>query len=50
VDLRLPIRGSLGIGVAAEYFHRQTFFKNPAGAIRTLRAPQFRAFLTWRLS
>ena len=50
VDLRLPIRGSLGIGVAGEYFHRQTFFKDPDDTIRTFRAPQFRAFLTWRLS
>jgi len=50
VDLRLPIRGSLGIGVAGEYFHRQTFFKDPDDTIRTLSAPQVRVFLTWRLS
>jgi hypothetical protein len=50
VDLRLPIRRSLGIGVAGEYFFRKTFFKDPADSTRSLRAPQVRAFLTWSLS
>jgi hypothetical protein len=50
VDLLLPLRGSVGLGVAGEYFDRRTFFKGFADARQGLRSPQLRVFLTWRLS
>ena len=48
VDLRVPIRGSWGLGVAGEFFHRTTFFQVPEDETRTRSAPQLRTFLTWR--
>jgi hypothetical protein len=48
-DLLAPLRGSLGIGVAGEYFHRKTYYKdgNPS---QKVQFPQFRAFLTWSIA
>ena len=49
LDLLVPLRGPLGIGVAGEYFHRKTYYQdgNPPAK---LHFPQFRAFLTWRVA
>ena len=50
VDLQAPLRGPLGIGVSGEYFDRRTYFKDDAGTRRRFYYPEFRVFLTWRLS
>ena len=50
VDLFAPLRGSLGFGVAGEYFFRRTFYKDEAATRRSFRHPQLRVFLTWSLS
>ena len=50
LDLFVPLRGSLGLGVAGEYFFRRTFFKDEAQTRKSFRHPQLRVFLTWRLS
>jgi hypothetical protein len=48
-DVLAPLRGSLGIGVAGEYFHRKTYYQdgNPPEKVKF---PQFRAFLTWSIA
>jgi hypothetical protein len=49
LDLRTALRGPLGLGVSAEYFHRKTYFKD--GSLpTTFQFPQFLAYLTWRLA
>jgi hypothetical protein len=50
LDFLAPLRGSLGIGGAAEYFNRSTYFQDPARTIKRYHYPQLRAFFTWRLS
>ena len=50
LDLLMPLRGSLGLGVAGEYFYRRTFFQDDAKTRRSFDYPQFRVFLTWRPS
>ena len=39
-----------GIGAAAEYFDRRTYYQDAFSQTRKFRYPQFRAFLTWRVS
>ena len=46
-NLILPLRGQLGVGVAAEFFDRRTFYQDPGAADAHFHFPQFRAFLTW---
>jgi hypothetical protein len=50
LDLFAPLRGPLGIGVSGEYFDRRTYFKEAGSETRKFHFPQFRAFLTWRMS
>jgi hypothetical protein len=50
LDLLVPLRGPLGIGVAGEYFDRRTYYKEAENETRKFKFPQFRAFLTWRMS
>jgi hypothetical protein len=50
VDLMVPIRGPLGIGSSAEYFHRHSYFQDAGRTEQKYRYPQFRAFFTWRVS
>jgi len=50
LDLLAPLRGPLGIGVSGEYFDRRTYFKDDARTRQRFYYPQFRVFLTWRLS
>jgi hypothetical protein len=50
VDLLAPLRGALGIGVSGEYFDRRTYFKDVDETRQRFYFPQFRVFLTWRLS
>lgn len=50
LDIRVPIRGPIGVGAAAEYFSRHTYFQDEARTKRLFRFPQFRAYLTWTVS
>jgi hypothetical protein len=50
LDFLAPLRGPLGIGGAAEYFDRQTFFQDAARTIKRYHYPQLRAYFTWSLS
>ena len=50
LDLLLPLRGPLGFGVSGEYFDRRTYYPDTASETRKFHFPQFRAFLTWRMS
>jgi hypothetical protein len=50
LDLLLPLRGPLGLGVSGEYFDRQTFYQDAERTIKHFHYPQLRAFFTWRMS
>jgi pimeloyl-ACP methyl ester carboxylesterase len=50
LDLLVPVRGSLGLGVAGEYFDRRTYYKEAENETRKFKFPQIRAFLTWGIS
>jgi hypothetical protein len=50
LDVLMPLRGPLGLGVAAEYFDRRTYYPDTASETRKFHFPQVRAFLTWRFS
>ncbi len=50
LDFMAPLKGALGIGAAAEYFDRRTYYQDAFSQTRKFRYPQFRAFLTWRVS
>jgi hypothetical protein len=47
VDLLLPLRGALGLGASAEYFHRRSYYQDAESTIKTYHYPQLRAYLTW---
>ena len=49
VDLLLPLRGAIGLGVSGEYFSRQSFYQDEDRTQVEYRYPQFRAYLTWRV-
>ena len=46
-DIKVPIKGRIGFGVAAEFFDRRTFYQAPDTTPARFQFPQFRAFLTW---
>ena len=50
LDVLAPLRGPLGIGVSGEYFDRRTYYQDTGGETRKYHFPQFRMFLTWRMS
>ena len=50
LDLLVPVRGPFGLGVAGEYFDRRTYYKEEENQTQKFKFPQFRAFLTWRIS
>ena len=50
LDLLAPLRGPVGLGVSWEYFDRRTFFQDESRETRKFHFPQFRAFLTWKIS
>jgi hypothetical protein len=50
LDLLLPLRGALGLGVTGEYFDRRTFYQDPARTRAHHHFPQVRAYFTWSLS
>ena len=50
VDLLVPLRGRLGIGVTGEYFDRRTYYQQPGVERALFQFPQFRLALTWSAS
>jgi hypothetical protein len=50
LDLLVPVRGPIGLGVAGEYFDRRTYYKEEENQTQKFKFPQIRAFLTWRIS
>jgi hypothetical protein len=50
LDLMTPLRGPLGLGATAEYYDRHTFYQDENLTTRKTQYPQFRVYLTWRLS
>jgi hypothetical protein len=46
-DLRLPLRGKIGLGLSGEIFDRRTFYQTPDDPPARFNFPQFRAYLTW---
>ncbi len=46
-DLLVPLHGPLGLGIAGEYFFRQSFYQDAAQSQLEYRYPQFRAAFTW---
>jgi hypothetical protein len=48
VDLLFPLRGSLGLGTSAEFFHRRSYYQDAEHTIKTYHYPQLRAYFTWR--
>jgi hypothetical protein len=50
IDLMAPLRGPIGIGATGEYNDRHTFYQDENLTTRKFQYPQFRVYLTWRLS
>ena len=46
-DLRLPLRGRLGVGVTGEFFDRRTYYQTGDVERAQFRFPQFRTYLVW---
>jgi hypothetical protein len=49
LDLDIPLRGALGIGVAGDFFDHQVFYQDKAVADTATHFPQIKAFLSWSL-
>ena len=50
LDLLAPLKGPLGVGFAAEYFDRRTYFSQTENPTQKFHYPQVRLFMTWRFS
>ena len=50
LDLLVPLRDPLGIGFSGEYFDRRTYYQSEDTETRKYHFPQFRVYLTWRMS
>jgi hypothetical protein len=50
LDLLAPLRGPLGVGFAAEYFDRRTYYAYTGSETRKYHYPQVRVYLAWRFS
>ena len=50
IDLLLPLRGALGLGVTGEYFDRRTFYQDANRTRVNYHYPQVRTYFTWRMS
>ena len=46
-DLKLPIKGRVGFGVAAEFFDRRTFYQTPDTTAGAIPVPAIPTVLTW---
>lgn len=49
LDVTVPVRGRLGVGVTGEFFDRHSFYQDAAETIRRFSFPQARLSLTWRV-
>ena len=49
-DLRVPLRGRLGIGVSGEFFDRRTFYQAAGRPRRAFSLPPVQGSLTWSTS
>jgi hypothetical protein len=47
VDLVVPVKGRLGIGAAAEYFSRKSYYQDPDRTVKGYSYPQVRAYVAW---
>ena len=47
LDLRVPLRGTFGIGGSAEYFDRRTYYQDEERTTKKIHYPQLRAYFTW---
>jgi Domain of unknown function (DUF3943) len=47
LDVLFPLRGALGLGTSAEFFHRRSYYQDDAHTIQGYHYPQLRAYLTW---
>ena len=43
----VPFKGRVGIGAAAEYFSRKSYYQDPDRTVKGYSYPQVRAYLTW---
>ena len=50
LDLMAPLYRQFGVGFSGEYFDRRTYYKQDENQTRKFHYPQFRAYLTWRVS
>jgi len=50
IDLMVPLKGALGLGVTGEYFDRRTFYQDAARSRVNYHYPQLRTYFTWRIS
>jgi hypothetical protein len=50
VDVRVPLKGKVGIGAAAEFFDRRTYYQTEGVPAGKFRFPQVRLYLTWSAS
>jgi hypothetical protein len=50
LDLLVPIRRNLGIGVSGEYFDRRSFYQDPEHTEQKYHYPQFRVYFTWSIA
>lgn len=50
VDVMLPLRRALGVGVSGEYFDRQSFYQDIPHTRQRFYYPQLRAYFTWTVS
>jgi Domain of unknown function (DUF3943) len=46
-DLLVPLKGRLGLGAAAEYFSRKSYYQDPDRTVKGYSYPQVRAYFTW---
>jgi len=47
LDALVPLRGPLGLGTSAEFFHRRSYYQDDAHTIKGYHYPQLRAYFTW---
>ncbi len=50
LDLTWPLKGSLGIGTSVEYFNRDTYYNDQSVSDAHFHFPQYRLYLTWKIS
>jgi hypothetical protein len=47
LDVLFPVRGPLGIGTSAEFFHRRSYYQDADRTVQGYHYPQLRAYFTW---